>query len=142
MKLLAWVDGGSRGNPGPAGYGVLICGADARPRLHLWGFIDKTTNNVAEYRGMIAALDAALELGAAELEVRTDSELMQREIAGIYKVRQPHLQDLMAEVRGRAAKLSSFVVHHVRREQNRVADMLANRAMDRRASGREAPEER
>lgn len=137
MRVSAWVDGGARGNPGPAGYGVYLCDAEGRGLVRHWGYLGSTTNNVAEYRGLIAALEVAIELGATAITVRTDSELMQRQIAGVYKVRQPHLQRLVVQVRELAAKLAECHVLHVRREENKVADALANRAMDERASGRE-----
>ncbi|MFN7966246.1 MAG: ribonuclease HI family protein [Acidobacteriota bacterium] len=137
MKTFAWVDGGSRGNPGPAGFGVLLRDAGGVEVLRLWGYIGVATNNVAEYQGMIAALDEAHRLGATEIEVRTDSELLQRQITGVYRVKQPHLQELMKQVRSKIARFRAFTVLHVRREENSDADHLANIAMDRRESGRE-----
>ncbi|HHN74549.1 MAG TPA: ribonuclease HI family protein [Acidobacteria bacterium] len=136
MRIEAWVDGGARGNPGPAGWGahLLLDGAQV---LDLWGFLGETTNNVAEYRALIAALDAAVELGAERLVVRTDSQLIERQVTGRYKVRQPHLQKLLAEVRQRIGRLPAFEIHHVPRAENAAADALANRAMDLRASGSE-----
>ena len=137
MRLLAWVDGGARGNPGPAGWGLLLQNGDGRALLRAWGYLGHATNNVAEYRGLIAALEEALARGATELEVRTDSELIQRQVTGVYKVRQAHLVPLAGSVRQLAARLAAFRILHVRREENREADALANRAMDERASGRE-----
>jgi ribonuclease HI len=137
MRLLAWVDGGARGNPGPAGYGVLLRDENGCTRLQVWGFLGRATNNVAEYRGLIEALAAALELGASRLEVRTDSELIQRQVTGVYKVRQPHLRELLLEVRALAGRLEGFRILHVPREENRLADALANRAIDEQESGRE-----
>jgi ribonuclease HI len=133
--LRAWVDGGARGNPGPAGYGVLLEDGEGRVLRRCWGFLDRATNNVAEYNGLILALEQALELGARRLEVRTDSELIQRQITGTYKVRQPHLRELYGRVRGLIGRLEGFRIEHVRREHNREADLLANRAMDQRGSG-------
>jgi ribonuclease HI len=138
MRLQAWVDGGARGNPGPAGYGVVIDDAAGRPLVSAWGFLGETTNNVAEYRGLIAALAEALALGATGIVVRTDSELIQRQVVGKYKVRQPHLRELFQEVRGLAAKFDRFSIVHVPREKNARADALVNRAIDERTSGREA----
>jgi ribonuclease HI len=137
MRLSAWVDGGSRGNPGPAGYGVFLRDEAGTVRLREWGYIGTTTNNVAEYRALISALEAALSFGATMLEVRTDSELMQRQLTGVYKVRQPHLQELARTALDLAKRLREFKILHVRREENRIADALANRAMDERGSGRE-----
>jgi ribonuclease HI len=82
-------------------------------------------------------LRESIGLGASELDVRTDSQLIQRQVTGVYKVRQPHLVPLMAEVRQLAGRLRTFRILHVPREENRIADALANRAMDQRASGRE-----
>ena len=137
MRLSAWVDGGARGNPGPAGWGLFLKDAEGRALLRAWGFLGDTTNNVAEYRGLIAALEEALSRGATELEVRTASELIQRQVTGVYRVRQPHLVPLATVVRELAARLRTFRILHVRREENRDADALANRAMDERRSGRE-----
>jgi ribonuclease HI len=140
MRLSAWVDGGARGNPGPAGYGVLLRDEKGRTLLQVWGFLGRTTNNVAEYRGLIEALTVALELGASRLEVRTDSELIQRQVTGVYKVRQPHLRELLLEVRALVGRLETFRILHVPREENQLADALANRAIDEQQSGREAGE--
>ncbi len=137
MRLFAWVDGGARGNPGPAGWGLFLKDADGNALLRAWGYLGDTTNNVAEYRGLIAALEEALARGASELEVRTDSELIQRQVTGVYRVRQPHLVPLATAVRELAVRLHGFRILHVRREENRDADALANRAMDERRSGRE-----
>lgn len=136
-RLFGWVDGGARGNPGPAGFGVLLREGDGTVVLREWGYLGTTTNNVAEYNGLIAALKAAAELGARKVEIRTDSELIQRQVTGVYKVRQPHLAELLEQVRRIARGFDEFRILHVRREENRVADALANRAMDERASGRE-----
>jgi ribonuclease HI len=133
--LRAWIDGGARGNPGPAGWGVLLEDPEGRPVRRCWGFLDTATNNVAEYNGLILALEHALALGARGLTVHTDSELMQRQLTGVYKVRQPHLRELFTEARSLIARLDAFDIKHVRREENREADRLANRAMDERGSG-------
>lgn len=134
-KLSAWVDGGARGNPGPAGWGVLIMDGTGRPIRRCWGYCEEATNNVAEYQGLLLALEQVLELGARGVDVYTDSELLQRQVTGTYKVRQPHLKRLFAKVCELAGRLEEFRIHHVRREQNREADRLANRAMDERRSG-------
>ncbi len=135
MRLLAWVDGGAKGNPGPAGWGLVLRTPDGVELRRGWGYLGETTNNVAEYRGLIAALEQALALGATELLVHTDSELVQRQVTGVYRVRQPHLQDLVADVRRLAGRLGRFEIVHVPREENREADALANRAMKERSSG-------
>lgn len=137
MHLQAWVDGGARGNPGPAGYGLLLRDTEGRIEISAWGFLGETTNNVAEYQGLLAALREAKKLGATSLVVRTDSELMQRQLTGVYKVRQPHLQTLYREALNLISAIGGFKVLHVRREENKLADSLANRAMDLRSSGRQ-----
>lgn len=137
MKLLVWIDGGARGNPGPAGYGVVIRDESGNDLLKHWGFLGEATNNVAEYTALIAALDELIALAPTAVEVRTDSELLQRQVTGIYKVREPHLQQLMKQIKSRIAQLTRFTIDHVCREENREADRLANLAMDTRASGRE-----
>lgn len=129
--LRAWVDGGSRGNPGPAGYGAHIEDDDGNLVRDLNGFLGVTTNNVAEYRGLLAALQAARDLGARSLLVHADSELVVKQMNGQYKVKHEKLKPLFLEARSLAAQLPRFAIRHVRREQNRDADRLANEAMDR-----------
>lgn len=137
MRLLARVDGGARGNPGPAGWGLQLEDAEGRVLVRAWGYLGETTNNVAEYRALIAALQESIARGATELEVRTDSELIQRQVTGVYKVRQAHLAPLVAEVRALSARVATVRILHVPRAENREADALANRAMDERRSGRD-----
>lgn len=134
-RLRAWVDGGARGNPGPAGFGVAIKTLDGELVKELGGYLGRATNNVAEYSGLIAALEAAHELGAEELEVFSDSELMVRQMNGQYKVRNEGLKPLFAKAKALAGRLGSVRISHVRREENREADRLANEAMDRGAPG-------
>ena len=127
---MAHVDGGSRGNPGPAAYGVSIKTAQGE-RLAAFGkYLGRTTNNFAEYQGLLAALDYALAHGYARLRVLTDSELMARQISGRYKVRSLDLQPLHNQAQAMIARLESFSIQHVYREHNREADRLANKAMD------------
>jgi ribonuclease HI len=128
--LLAHVDGGARGNPGPAGYGVAIADDAGRPVAALSRYLGHQTNNYAEYMGLLAALHYALEHGCKALEVVSDSELLVRQMNGQYKVRAPQLIGLYQEAKALAARLDVFRVRHVRREHNREADALANRAMD------------
>lgn len=135
--VRAWVDGGARGNPGPAGYGVLLEDDRGSELVRIWGYLGQATNNVAEYRGLVAALEEALSRGASQVEIRTDSELVQRQVTGVYKVKQPHLKELMGRVRALVGRFERFAILHVRRQDNAVADELANRAMDERADGRE-----
>jgi probable phosphoglycerate mutase len=130
LEIVAHIDGGSRGNPGPAAYGVVIETAQGEPVTAFAKFLGKTTNNVAEYQGLLAALDYALNHGHRRLRVLTDSELMARQISGRYKVRSPDLKRLYEKAREMIARLESFSIRHVYREHNREADGLANKAMD------------
>jgi ribonuclease HI len=130
-SLRAWVDGGARGNPGPAGYGAYIEDEDGNVVAEVSGFLGVTTNNVAEYRGLLAALRAANQLNARSLVVHADSELVVKQMNGQYKVKHEKLRPLFLEAQALAARLPRFAIRHVRREQNRDADRLANEAMDR-----------
>ncbi|HZQ91591.1 MAG TPA: ribonuclease HI family protein [Terriglobales bacterium] len=129
--VLAHVDGGARGNPGPAGYGVVIEDAAGIRLAELSQYLGHQTNNFAEYSGLLAALDWALKAGKPALRVLSDSELMVRQMNGQYRVRSPGLKELYDSARQRVRKLEAFRIEHVRREQNRDADRLANEAMDR-----------
>jgi probable phosphoglycerate mutase len=136
--ITAYCDGGSRGNPGPAGFGVFIQGARGEVVGELSEYLGKHTNNYAEYSGLLAALDFALTQGHPRLKVVSDSELMVKQIKGQYKVNSPELRPLYEEARRRIARLEGFQIQHVLREKNQRADRLANLAMDRgmgRASG-------
>jgi probable phosphoglycerate mutase len=128
--LTAYTDGGARGNPGPAGYGVQVVNDDGAVVAELYAPLGHTTNNVAEYRGLIAALAWAVEHKAAPLRVRMDSELIVKQMRGIYKVKHAGLQPLHAEARALVTEIGRVVFEHVRREQNREADRLSNLAMD------------
>ncbi len=130
-RVTAFCDGGSRGNPGPAGYGVWIQDENGAPLAELSDFIGIRTNNVAEYSGLLAALEWALANGAHELRVVSDSELMVKQIKGQYSVKSPDLKPLYEEAKRRAAKLDRFEMQHVLRGKNKEADRLANEAMDR-----------
>lgn len=124
-------DGGSRGNPGPAGYGaVLRDAADGRLLAETAEAIGVATNNVAEYRGLIAALEWAIAAGVQALRVRMDSELIVKQMLGVYKVKHPGLQPLHAQARTLARRIGRVEFEHVRREENREADRLSNLAMD------------
>jgi len=132
--IVAYVDGGSRGNPGPAGYGVRIEAADGQLVEELAGAIGIATNNVAEYRGLIAALAWAAEHGHRDLLIRSDSLLLVMQMLGRYRVKHPGLQPLHQEARALAARVGRVRYEHVRRELNPDADRLANQAMDRGGS--------
>ncbi len=129
-RLVAYIDGGARGNPGPAGYGVVIEDAAGRKVDQLSKYLGRQTNNYAEYMGLLAALEYCRENGQRALEVISDSELLVRQINGQYKVRHPVLQDLHRQAKSLIAQLDWFNVHHVLRGKNTEADALANRAMD------------
>jgi ribonuclease HI len=129
--ITAFCDGGSRGNPGPAGYGVYIEGPDGEKLAELSEYLGKTTNNVAEYSGLLAAVDYALREGRPRLRVVSDSELMVKQIKGQYKVNSADLRPLYDEAKRRIARLETFRIEHVLRGKNQRADRLANLAMDR-----------
>jgi ribonuclease HI len=128
--LTAYTDGGARGNPGPAGYGVHILDADGNTLAELVGPLGHATNNVAEYSGLIAALQWAVDHGHRRMRVRMDSELVIKQMRGEYKVKHATMQVLHADAKRLIAKLDHVALEHVRREQNKVADGLSNRAMD------------
>ena len=127
----AHVDGGARGNPGPAGYGVAIQDASGHPVAELSEYLGHHTNNYAEYQGLLAALRYAAEHQIKALTVISDSELMVRQMKGIYKVRHPELRKLHDEAQQLVRRLEHFEIRHALREHNRTADRLANEAMDR-----------
>src|ERR1700744_6265893 len=128
--ITAYCDGGSRGNPGPAGVGAFIQGADGEGLGELSEYLGKHTNNYAEYSGLLAALDFAITQGHRRLKVVSDSELMVKQMKGQYKVNSPELKPLYEEAKRRIARLEFFQIQHVLREKNQRADRLANLAMD------------
>jgi ribonuclease HI len=129
--LIAHSDGGARGNPGPAGYGVVIQDEAGRKVAALSQYLGHQTNNFAEYRGLIAALEYAVEHGPKALKLISDSELLVRQIKGIYKVKNATLQELHGRAKELIAQLEWFSIDHALREHNREADDLANQAMDK-----------
>src|SRR6266550_3320392 len=129
--LVAHSDGGARGNPGPAGYGVVIKDQSGRKVAALSEYLGHQTNNFAEYQGLIAALEYALAHGRKTLKVISDSELLVRQIKGIYKVKNAVLKDLHARAKESISQLDWFSIDHALREHNRQADELANDAMDK-----------
>ena len=130
----AYVDGGSRGNPGPAGYGVRIEQDDGSV-VELKESLGLATNNVAEYSGLIAALRWASTHGISKLHVRADSELLVKQMLGEYRVKSPGLQPLYEQARAITRQIGNVTFEHVRREFNKDADRLANEAMDEAAAG-------
>jgi ribonuclease HI len=127
---IANIDGASRGNPGPAAYAVVIREADGKLVLELAKKFGRDTNNVAEYYALLAALDFATTHGITALRIRSDSELLVRQMQGRYKVKSEDLKPLHERASILSRQLKYFVIEHVRREQNRDADALANIALD------------
>jgi ribonuclease HI len=145
----AWVtahcDGGARGNPGPAGYGAQICDDHGHTLAELSEFLGNRTNNFAEYSGLLGCLQWALDHHHKSLRVVSDSELMVKQIQGLYKVKSPDLLPLWQEAKRRIAQLDNFQITHALRHKNKEADRLANEAMDRgtqrpRTAGNPAPQ--
>jgi ribonuclease HI len=128
--LVAFSDGGARGNPGPSGYGVVIQDESGKKVAALSEYLGHQTNNFAEYQGLIAALEYAVANGHKALKVISDSELLVRQIKGIYKVKNAALQDLHGRAKELIAQLAWFSIGHVLRGHNEEADRLANAAMD------------
>lgn len=128
---MAYIDGGARGNPGPAGYGVVIEDEIGRPVAELSEFLGRQTNNYAEYSGLLAALNYTLRHDFKALKVVSDSELMVKQINGEYKVNNATLKELHARAMKMIDQLDYFEIKHVLREKNWDADRLANLAMDR-----------
>jgi ribonuclease HI len=129
--VVAHIDGGARGNPGPAGYGAVIEDEVGRPVAKLSEYLGRQTNNYAEYSGLLAALSYALKHGFKALKIISDSELLVKQINGEYKVSSPALKELHAQAMKMIDQLDCFDIKHVLREKNREADRLANLAMDR-----------
>lgn len=130
-SFIANVDGGARGNPGPAGWGAIIRTAEGTVVAELNGAIPHATNNVAEYQGLLAALEWCLSHGATHVHVRSDSLLLVQQMRGVYKVKNEGLKPLHGQARLLAHRIGRVDFEHVRREFNSDADRLANVAMDR-----------
>ena len=128
--IVTYIDGGARGNPGPAGYGVSIQSADGSVVAELYGALGIATNNVAEYNGLLAALQWAIDHDARRVHVRADSELLVKQMRGEHKVKNAGLQPLYVRARLLAAQLEDVRFEHVRREFNKEADRLSNLGMD------------
>jgi ribonuclease HI len=134
VALDIHIDGASRGNPGDAGFGVHVTRRDGGELAGLYGFLGRATNNVAEYQALIHALRFAIAREASDVRVFSDSELVVKQMNGQYKVKHPDMIPLHREARLLIGKLPKVSLSHVRREQNRDADRLANRALDEKAS--------
>lgn len=130
LKITAWVDGASRGNPGPSGYGVFMKTA-AGDIIEISGFLGTTTNNVAEYSGLLEALTVAEKEGADDVEIISDSELLVKQMLGSYRVKHPNLVPMHRRARGLASRFGRFSIRHTLRAGNKEADRLANAAVDR-----------
>ena len=137
-SAVANIDGGSRGNPGPGGYGVRIQPEGGAP-IDLKQSLGTCTNNVAEYGGLLAALRWAAGNGVRQLHIRSDSLLLVQQMKGVYKVKNPGLQPLFEEARGLVQQIGRVTFEHVRRELNKDADRLANEAMDAAAAAASQP---
>jgi ribonuclease HI len=129
--ILAYIDGGAGGNPGPAGYGVRVEDTDGNLIEEFYGALGVATNNVAEYSGLLAALKWAAEHGHRDVHIRADSELLVKQMRGEYKIKKPDLQPLAARARLLMMELGKVTFEHVRREFNKEADRLSNLAMDK-----------
>ena len=130
MKVKLYTDGGARGNPGPAAYGYVLEAEDGTVLTAHGERIGVATNNVAEYRGLVAGLARAVELAVSDVEVVSDSELLVKQMLGEYKVKNEALRELSLEAARLARKLDSVEYRHVRRAQNELADRLVNEALD------------
>ena len=130
MRFRASIDGAARGNPGPAGAGVYVEAEHGRPVLEFWEPLGNATNNVAEYRALLLALERAEDAGADEVEIRSDSKLLVEQMHGNFKMHAEHLKPLLAEAVLRAKSFRTFAITHIPREKNTRADRLANLGAD------------
>ena len=130
MRFRAFIDGAARGNPGPAGAGVYVEPERDRPALEFYEPLGNATNNVAEYRALLLALERAEENGADDVEIRSDSKLLVEQMRGNFRMRAEHLKPLLAESVLRAKRFRSFAITHIPRENNTRADRLANLGAD------------
>ena len=129
-KVIICTDGAARGNPGPAAIGATIKDEHGRLIAHISRRIGTTTNNQAEYRAIITALEKTIELGATHVVINSDSELVVRQLNGSYRVKKAHLKPLHQKVKQLQSSLEEFTITHIPREQNKEADRLANKALD------------
>ncbi|QDU71888.1 ribonuclease HI family protein [Mucisphaera calidilacus] len=132
MRATLQTDGGSRGNPGPAGAGIVLTDPDSTPLAELGIYLGRCTNNVAEYRGLLRGLEVAAEMGITDLTIRIDSELIVKQIRREYRVKSPDLKPLYEQAIEKLETFASWDIDHVRRSGNQRADELANMAMDQR----------
>jgi ribonuclease HI len=137
--VIAHTDGGARGNPGPAGYGVYVTDQNGHRVVELSDYLGHQTNNYAEYSALVAAVEWAIRNGHRAVQVVSDSELMVKQLRGVYKVKNENLLPLYEKAQRMIRLLEWFEVKHVLREENREADRLANDAMDRGSGKTKAP---
>ena len=130
MNVVVNVDGGARGNPGPAAVGVVVSDSDGSVLREVGETIGPATNNVAEYRALLRGLEAARELGATSVELVNDSELVARQLTGQYKVKHPAMKELFVQARAALREFDSWSIRTVPRAQNASADALVNAALD------------
>jgi len=130
-RVVVNVDGGARGNPGPAAIAAIAATPEGEPLASRGEAIGRATNNVAEYRALLLGIELARELGATEVDLVGDSELIVRQVKGEYRVKDEGLRELHAKVRAALAELERWSIRHVRREQNAAADVLVNETLDR-----------
>jgi ribonuclease HI len=135
QAIKANIDGGARGNPGPAAYGVIVRDAKGEIIAELSDYLGIQTNNYAEYSGLLAALEFAVRGKHLSLKVLSDSELLVRQMQGRYKVKSPGLIDLYDRARALVRKLDNFSIDHVLRHYNKEADALVNQVLDSRGRG-------
>jgi len=136
MKLTIFADGGSRGNPGPAASGAVVTDEGGTVVREIGTYLGVTTNNVAEWTGLITGLQAALELGATEVVVRMDSELVIKQLSGVYRVKHPNMIPLHAQAKALLRKFGRADIAHVPRKQNAAADAVVNAVLDARGLAR------
>ena len=135
-ELIIYTDGASRGNPGEAGIGVVVVTAAGEPVAEIADYLGRATNNVAEYTALQVGLEKARELGARRIEIRSDSELMVRQVNGQYRVNNEGLLPLFREVAALLRRFEQVTVRHIPRERNRRADALANQGIDNKLTNR------
>lgn len=133
--VIANIDGGARGNPGPAAYGVVVRNSKGEVLAELSDYLGLQTNNYAEYSGLLAALEYAVDEKHPSLKIFSDSELLVRQMQGRYKVNNLALQELFSRAQSLVRKLQHFSIEHVLRERNKEADRLVNKVLDERARG-------
>ena len=129
-KVFIYVDGGSRGNPGPAGIGVVIQDANKKKLKEVWKYIGEATNNIAEYTALVHGLEEARDLKADEIVVYMDSELVIKQLSGEYKVKSSDLRPLFEKALGLLDNFKSYEAKHIGREKNKEADKLVNKALN------------